>query len=207
MRTVKTNCRPLALFVLLAGAMSCRSPDATNRRGGTGAAPSSSGAVAPAEPLFESKLDAFRVRFPLEGKPIAKNEAPETIEDGPFAGQQIPGVYYYVARGDLTFAVGVKRLPAGADTQNPAALTHAVAEMRTKSTRVIDERPISIRGPQGLTVPGVRLRAEVAGGTGVYNAVFLHGTRMYTVGAAPAAMTHAATYDAFLKSFELLDQR
>ncbi len=199
-RAVVAACLALHVVAL----PSCRRSDTVDVEG---ASPlSSQGAVDPSRPRYESVDDAFRVSFPLPGAPRVLVDPPETVVDGVLAGKQVTRVSYYVAKGDLTFLVEARRLPPGARTQEPEWLEWARTNMRSAAKRMLEERTVSLRGPHGEKVVAVQAHAEMPSGVRVHNAILFYGDRMYAIGAAPVGPADAATYERFLRSFELLDQ-
>ena len=192
-----------ALLLAALSASSCRKSDAETER----SAPTPlERAVDPAQPRYESIEDAFRISFPLKATPRVIVDPPDTVDQGHLAGARITRVSYYVAQGDLTFLVEVRRYSRAPITTGAEWSQWALEEMRGNSKRLLEERMVSIPAPGGNSVVGVQVFGEMPSGVRVHNTIFVYGNRMYAIGAAPASLTDAATYLRFLRSFELLDQ-
>jgi hypothetical protein len=159
----------------------------------------------PTAPRYESIDDAFRVSFPLKATPRMTVDPPETVENGHLAGARVTRVSYYVAKGDLTFLVEVRRYSPAPIVSGAEWGKWALEEMRANAKQLLEERTVSIPGPRRDQVVGVQVHGEMPSGVRVHNAIFVYGNRQYAIGAAPAELTDAATYDRFLRSFELLD--
>jgi hypothetical protein len=193
-----------ALLVAVLAALSCRKGAASKT---DSARPSSSETTSDQlQPAYESAADAFRVSYPLKGAPRVIVDPPVVIEHGHLAGTRTTRVSYYVAQGDLTFLVEVRRYSKTSLSDASQWRDWALAEMRANAKRLLEERTVSTLDPGGAKVVGVQALAEMPSGVRAHNTVFFYGNRMYSIGVAPAALTDAPTYERFLRSFVLLDQ-
>jgi hypothetical protein len=193
-----------SLLIVAFSVSSCRKSDASDTERSLPTALTRT--IDPSEPRYESKEDAFRVSFPLRATPQAIVDPPETVENGHLAGSRVTRVSYYVAKGDLTFLVEVRRYSQRPSASGDDWRRWALEEMRGNAKQLLEERAVSIKGPRGEQVVGVQVIGEMPAGVRVRNAMFVYGNRLYAIGAAPVTLKDAATYDRFLRSFELLDQ-